>query len=229
MSLFPRAHMLSVLIQIFCLRIACGQEYTSESSIDTSFADIVSIDATYGAMLYRNPVHSNLNSIAHFKVGAPIETIGLALNVTYVRNDERIYGMRLAYAVITPLELPLISDSINARVSGGHFSCLVPGMDLTPESRFSSVLLGWGFNAGRMTVRSDEYQSQKNPYFAPAILLNPKFFIRHLSLTFCVGYQFDISRRKWKDVLFAPDREQYDLPDFRQSGLNLSFGLGWKF
>lgn len=158
----------------------------------------------------------------------PIQTIGLSFTVAYVRGGKHNYGVHLSYAQIIPQTIQ-INDSLNGKMNGFNVSCNLIGIDITPKSSFSSIVLGAGFNAGRLRIASDAYRSQKNPFFAPALYFNPRFFIGHLAIGLRAEYQFDVTKTGWRSVNLSNKTTGFNPIDIRQTGLLTYLSVGWKF
>ena len=59
---------------------------------------------------------------------------------------------------------------------------------------------GLGLNTGRLLIKSASYKTQKNPFFSPALFLNPRILIGKVVLGIRLDYQIDISRSSWRSV-----------------------------
>lgn len=200
--------------------------YTSDTTL---LHHIVTLDVLYGTILYQKSPSNQFNSFRYSKLGNPLQTIGLSLTGT-IDADEvaHYYSTHLSYSQIIPQQFS-INDSLSGKINGGFFSYNIIAYDFTPRSIFSSVLLGGGFNTGRLRVSADGYRSLRNPYFAPALFFNPRFFIKNIAISLRTEYQFDVSQKKWKPVRLSQKQERFDLENLNQSGLILNLCIGWKF
>lgn len=200
--------------------------------------DIGSFNFCYGNLLLNKIENYPFNRLNSYELGNAIEYVGLSFDVTYgdpFNGDEILdskeshsAGFRVSFYQILPSYFRLSGDSTRNRLRGGIFSYAC-GADLTPKSRFSSVILGFGFNTGRIVAKLPDDSLIRNPFFAPAVSIDPKFFFGHFSLTFSLGYQWDISSRKWKDNKNSDTQSDHELPSIRLSGLSANAGVGWKF
>lgn len=191
--------------------------------------EIVTLDVLYGTILYQKSLSNNLNSFRYSKIGNPLQTIGLSLTYTVdATSTTHYYSTHFSYSQIIPQYFS-INDSLPGKINGGIFSVNLLGYDLTAKSKFSSILIGGGFNTGRLRVSADDYRSLRNPYFAPALFLNPRFLIKRLAISIRAEYQFDVSQKRWKPVHFSRKGERFSLDNLSQSGLILNVCLGWKF
>jgi hypothetical protein len=194
-----------------------------------SYPDILTLDVLYGNVFYQKTSNRNFNSFQHSKIGQPLQTIGLS--ITYSMSEDLVshkYSTHVSYSQIIPQQLS-INDSLLGRINGGIFSFNIFGYDFTSKSKVSSVILGGGFNAGRLRVSADDYRSLKNPYFAPAVFFNPRFLIKRLAISFRAEYQFDVSKKRWKSMVFSQKGSSFELENLNQSGLILHLSLGWRF
>ena len=190
--------------------------------------DIVSLDLLYGTLLLRQGFNDQVNTLKRFEFFEPIQSIGISLNVAYVREGEHNYGIHVSYSQIIPQKIQ-VNDTINGKINGFNFSWNFYGLDLTPKSKYSSIILGAGFNTGRLRIKSDSLRSQKNPFFAPAIFFNPRLFIGHFSFGFRADYQFDISKTGWRSVNLSNKTNTFSPLNLKQTGLITYLSLGWSF
>lgn len=200
--------------------------------------DIGSFNLCYGNLLLHRIENYPFNKLNSYEFGNAIEYVGLSMDVTYgdpFTGDELLDskeshsgGFRISYYQILPSGFNLIPDSGHNMLRGGIFS-YAAGVDLTYQSKFSSVLLGFGFSTGRLVARLPDNSSKRNPFFAPAVFLDPKFFFGNLSITFSIGYQWDVSSKNWKNRSKSDVQSNIELPSIRLSGLSANVGIGWKF
>lgn len=121
------------------------------------------------------------------------------------------------------------TDSLKYKL-GGFYIGFDIGNDLFPKTKAFDLLLGLGFNAGRMKILrqdltvSEDFYKYKNPYFAPKLTLEARVIIaKRLSLSVRGELQYDVTNSKWK-------RKQASLELLKGSkatGYNLHATLGW--
>lgn len=219
-----------IILSIFCFASNAQtnkKQYTPKVIIPSG--EIVTLDALYGTILYQKSFTNNLNSFRYSKLGNPLQTVGLSLTYTVdATSIAHYYSTHFSYSQIISQQFS-INDSLSGKINGGIFSVNLLSYDLTPKSKFSSILLGGGFNTGRLRISTDGYRSMRNPYFAPALFFNSRFFIKHLAISIRTEYQFDVSQKRWKPVHFSRQGERFSLENLNQSGLVLNLCLGWKF
>lgn len=190
--------------------------------------DIASVDLIYGTFFCNQNFNNQINTLNQFELFKPIQTIGLSLTATYVRGGKHNFGIHLSYVQIIPQKIN-ITDSLTGTINGFNFSYNIVGIDITPKSKFSSIVIGCGFNTGRLRITSDSYRAQKNPFFAPALFFNPRFFIGHIAIGLRAEYQFDISKKGWRSVNISNKLNTFSPSNLKQSGLLTHFTIGWKF
>lgn len=202
-----------------------------QNKVDTTNTienDLFSIDLLYGTLFCQENFNSQINTLHSFEALKPIQTIGASLTAAYVRGGTHIYGFHISYVQIIPQKIA-INDSFNGAINGFNLSCNLLSIDLTPKSQCSSIMIGYGFNTGRLRITSDSYRSQKNPFFAPALFFNPRFFLGHIAVGLRAEYQFDISKKGWRSVNISNKVNTFSPSSLKQSGLLTHFTIGWKF
>lgn len=190
--------------------------------------DIGSIELLYGKYFYRQGLQNQINTFQYFRFSEPIQSIGLNFNVAYVRERRHDFTIHFSYTQIIPQKIQL-NDSITGYINGFNFSNNLYGIDLTPKSDFSSIVLGLGFNTGRLRIKTDEYRSLKNPFFAPSLFFNPRFFFGHFSMAIRTDYQLDISKTHWRNIKLSNKSSTLSAPNLKQTALLTYLSLGWRF
>lgn len=100
-------------------------------------------------------------------------------------------------------------------------------MNSTPRSRTLNLLCGTGFNTGRLLVKSKGFVSQKNPFFAPTIFLQPQLYVKHFRFSIKTEYQFDLSKVGWRSLNITKETAKFYLTPLRQSALIVNISIGW--
>ena len=113
------------------------------------------------------------------------------------------------------------------------------GFDLFPAPERIDLIFMLGFSTGRMKlVQQGERQFEKtdnilhltNGFFCPrgGIVFNGS--IGKVSFGLGAQYSLDISSTRWKEKLFALNKPgSVEVPGFRQTHLEVFFGIGWNF
>lgn len=119
------------------------------------------------------------------------------------------------------------SDTVTFRLSGFHFSYAI-GKDLFPKKKKFDLGIYLGFNTGRLKLlKRDftidrEFLQYRNPFFAPKILVQPKFNSRHVVFGLKFEYLFDVSLGRWK----SRDQRLAPIGEAKSSGLFVQLYLG---
>lgn len=216
-----------IIILFYLNNISVSYSQRSSDSTDNFIGDIATLDILYGTYFYNQDFNKQLNTFNHSKVLKPLQTFGLSLSVIYSQGNRYDFGVHSSYSQIIPQKIN-VNDTIEGIINGFNFSYSIYGINLTPKSKFSSIILGVGINTGRLRIKSDIYKSQKNPFFAPVLSFNPKFYLGKIVLGFRTEYQFDVSKKGWRSVNFTNREKSFPVLKFNQSGLITYFSIGWK-
>ncbi|WP_417265111.1 hypothetical protein [Brumimicrobium sp.] len=203
-----------------------GQE--ASDSVEHSIGDLLIANIHYGTYFYKQDFNGQLNNFDHSKIFNPIQTIGISLSGIYSNGDKHTYGIHFSYAQVIPQKVN-VNDTTGGIINGFNFGCSFYGLNLTPKSKFSSTIVGIGFNTGRLRIKSESYKSQKNPFFAPVISLSPKFYLGKITIGLRTEYQLDVSKKGWRSVNFTNKKNSISVLKLNQSALITYFSLGWKF
>jgi len=187
--------------------------------------EFLSFDIIYQNYLYQHSFNEQFNTLRDFNFGNPIQTVGFCVTSTFLLNKKYRYPGHMSYSQIIPQKVN-VNDTLSGFIKGFNFSCVLWGLDLTPNSIVSNIGLSVGFNTGRIKISSRDYRTQKNPFFAPSIVFNPRFFIGRLVLAMRAEYQLDISKNGWRSVTVGVNEKTFEAQPFDQSGLILSFLVG---
>lgn len=220
---------MKLILTLFGILLLSSFSY-AQDPLDTNHyeSDIASIDIIYGTHFYLKDFNKQLNTIKKLDISKPVQTIGISLTAAYVREEKHNYGIHLSYSQIIPQKIQL-NDSIAGKINGFNFSFNYYGIDITPKSTISSLMFGLGFNAGRLRIITDSYKGLKNPFFAPALFFNPRFFIGNFVIGLRADFQFDITSKNWRSVLISKKQTNISAPKFNQTALLTYFTLGWRF
>lgn len=209
----------------FILSISAFAQNKSDT-INSRDGDLASLEIIYGNHFYKSPVNNQFNSLKSFNLYQPVQSVGLSFTNVYIINRERKQTMHISYSQIIP-QTVFINDTLKSKINGYVFSINLVSFDITKNSKSMSTPFGLGFNTGRLKLQSDSYKPQKNPFFAPAFFLNPRFLIGKVVLGVRFDYQFDISRKGWRSVINTKKDLSFPVKDFNQTGLIVNLSLGW--
>jgi len=185
--------------------------------------DMFSIDLLYGKQLYLNNFYSQLNTIERYSSKMPVQTIGIGLSGSYVRNKRHPIATHYTYSKVVPQKIQL-SDTISCIINGNSFSANF-GYDFFQKSKIANLLFTFGYSFGKLKLTSENWKWKKNGFFSPNISLQPKIKIKLLSLSLRVDYNFDTSHTYWK-AKYKINQEKYILETFRQSGISVFICIG---
>jgi hypothetical protein len=157
----------------------------------------------------------------------PVQSVGLQISTFEPSEGQFRLGNMVSYSQIIPQEV-MINDTLNGTINGFNFGMTMLQYNLTPKAKWSIIAVGFGFNTGRMRMKNKEYRSQKNPYWAPALFFNPQFLIKRFAIGLSASYQFDVSRRGWRTLNISNKELDFELNEFRQTGLMANVSIGWK-
>jgi len=199
----------------------------SQDSISTSTeSDLVSVDLMYGQCLVKTNWNNQLNTTSQYSFTHPIQTLGIGISVGYMRNQRHDYAIQFSYAQVVPQQITLF-DTLSSNINGFILSVNLFGRDLTPRSKIISCVVGFGFNTGRFRISGNEYKQQKNPFFSPALFIQPKLMLGPIALSLGANYSYDVSKGNWRSLNFTTKTKRFDLEPFKQTGLMLYFSIGW--
>ncbi len=189
----------------------------------------LSVDLTYGNMLYNHRFNQQINSFEYSKVFNPIQTIGISFtqlverNKTFdISNFETTY---ISYTQVIPQRFE-INDSITGRINGGNFGMNIFSYNFELKPYKFYLFTGIGFKTGRLRISSPEYRAMVNPYFAPMIIIQPLIRFGPLAITLRGEYLFDVTKKDWKSVKLSKKSNLMEINEFRQTGLNISLCIG---
>ncbi|HKC69666.1 MAG TPA: hypothetical protein VKG26_15620 [Bacteroidia bacterium] len=161
-------------------------------SADTSATS--SIDLIYGYRIFNNSFYNQLNSVSHFDYKLPVQLVGIAVSDNYTVNKYVDYYGHISYCQTIPQTIQL--QNTNSKISGFVFG-IDYGISIGPGKNFK-VLIGGGFNAGRLKLYENNQIDLKNPFFSPKICIQPKIAIKRFVISFRAEYDFDISNTAWE-------------------------------
>ena len=120
-----------------------------------------------------------------------------------------------------PKEIRNSGDSINLSMSGFAFNYAM-GKDFLYFLDWVDLSTKIGFNWGMDFFRQGD-RKFRNPYFAPKVNTELRFFIGRIALTARAEYLYDVTRFKWKPDPLTPGDDYA----FKHQYFSFSFGLGY--
>ncbi len=197
----------------------------SEPRLKTSFDLIMMTKA-----LNNNDFSTDLKEISSMKISQPLNYVGISSTSYFAINTftRAFYGFigYVEYLHVIPQRIT-IQDSIEGKINGFNVGITLAGIDLIKKERFD-LITSVGFNTGRVWINGADDIKQKNPYFAPMVVVVPRVCIGRISLQLRCAYDFDITIKNWKRKGFS-DAALLELDKFSYRGLNMSVGVGYTF
>lgn len=187
-----------------------------------------SIDLYYGYRVYHKSYYNQINSLdKKIDPNLPLQFIGIGVsgyNHT-VNMRSRIYD-QINYYKIIPTRV-MIEDSLNTKISGYVIGCGF-GYGIGNAKKTLSLSGYIGFNTGRTTLSKNEYISQKNQFFSPKIMIQPKVIIKHIAISVIFEAEYDITNPGWNRPVFER-KDPYLLKPFHQNCVTGLVSIGYKF
>ncbi len=214
---------------LLCHHVGFSQmeEMEDDTLYSTAYIEKGFLSVTQGWFLPRKVGSLPFNSNRSFDFRQPIRNIGIEISTQYgdsVNHDD-VFLQSILFGPLLPQSITLGQDSIHARLNGSFFSFGI-GADFLPRSKHWSINFGVEFNLGRLKISSSEFRSKKNPFFCPALFVQPNFRYGFLSISTSISYQYDVSKPGWKNVLLSRTNGDYDLDAIKLTGFAFQLGIG---
>lgn len=103
---------------------------------------------------------------------------------------------------------------------------VILGYDFIKSTRLD-LKVCFGLNLGSVYLCGNKNTRQKNPGVAPLLVFNPRIFLGRVSIQGRIVYDYDLTNPDWKKRWFTKE-PQTTIPEFRNSGLSISFGIGYQ-
>lgn len=195
---------------------------------------ISSVDLCFGLKVFNSTFYNSISTIGdQFFVNAPVYEIVFAGTGRMVIGsnfglDKGIpYDGHFSYHLILPAAI-MLNDTLKMVMTGSTFSFGFGKDLLYMFSNFDLVVSG-GIDIGRIALSYPKYKYMKNPFFNPMLSVQPKVKIKRFVISLRVDCWNDISNTKWKQAFFDKsfDKINYDVKNFRQSGMRFQLGVGF--
>jgi hypothetical protein len=203
-------------IAVFNFLIGFGAYAQSDSASATR-----SLDLIYGYRIFNNSFYNQLNSTNHFDYKLPVQLVGVAISDNYTVNKYVDYYGHISYGQVIPQTIQL--QNINCQINGFVFG-VDYGISVGTSNNFK-VLIGAGFNTGRLKLYESNQVDLKNPFFSPKICLQPKIAIKKLVLSLRAEYDFDVSNTLWQRKS-SSSVNKVNVANFKQNCLTALFCIG---
>ena len=167
-----------------------------------------------------NYINSPLGARGCIILGAGFSGHGYTLE-----RDGRITA-QLNYYKVLPTRI-MIEDSLKTKISGYAIGMGI-GYGLANAKKTISIAGYLGFNTGRTTLSKNEYISQKNQFFSPKIMIQPKLIIKRISISVILEAEYDVTNPGWNRPIFER-KDPYLLKPFHQNCFTGLVSIGYKY
>lgn len=177
-------------------------------------------DVNYGYRVGFQNFYEQLNTTKCFKLGGPLQMIGLrALGEVDFHHSLNKF-LILTYSKFISQAIT-IEDTIKGKIGG--FTCGL-GWGRTFKSQRLGIYIG--FNTGRLRISGQEVIRQKNSFLSPKIGITPIFSLGKFKLHLSLEYAYDISKTSWRRTYFA-NSNKIVLDNLRQSAITAQIGISY--
>lgn len=203
-------------------------DYNNRSFISGWVSDNSSIKVHYGNAYCDL---SNLNSNFKNQYGSTLDDelflLGFSFEEMFMTGREGYFDGHLTYQFILPKSYDF-SDTINYKLLGFQLG-MDYGKDLFPECQPFDLLIGIGFNTGRLRLLQkdirieNKYLTYANPFLSPKIRIEPKIVIKRIVFSIKLEYMYDISNPNWN----VKDSRLSTIGTSKSTGYSVQLSLGW--
>ncbi|MFN8863743.1 MAG: hypothetical protein ACK500_08845 [Flavobacteriales bacterium] len=203
-----------VIISLSLTSLCFGQRHNTSSSIDIAF----------GSRAYAQSFYNALNTLDTWQFDAPVRFVGIAYSGRFYLTRGKDFDGHLSFGHILPERIQL-NDSLSPEL-GGFVAGFAYGRDVFRGSELLDVILGIGFNTGRLRLNDGQLINQKNPFLAPKISLQPKLNLGRIALSVRLEYEYDISGADWRNE--RNNSNQYEgVSSFSQTSFTGMASIGY--
>ena len=199
-----------------------------EDPVKPEFYHNGSIDLYYGYRIYDKSYYNQINSTdKKIDPNLPLQIIGIGVSgYNHTFNTKRRIFDQINYYKIIPTSV-MIEDSLNTKISSYAIGCGI-GYGIGTSKKTLSVSGYIGFNTGRTTLSKNEYISQKNQFFSPKIMTQPKLIIKRISISVILEAEYDVTNPGWNRPIFER-KDPYLLKPFHQNCFTGLVSIGYKY
>lgn len=199
-----------------------------ETPVKPEFYHNGSIDLYYGYRVYDKSYYNQINSIdKKIDPNMPLQIIGIGVSgYNHTLNAKGKLYNQINYYKIIPTRV-MIEDSLNTKISGYAIGCGI-GYGIGTSKKTLSISGYIGFNTGRTTLSKNEYISQKNQFFSPKIMIQPKLIIKRISISVILEAEYDVTNPGWNRPIFER-KDPYLLKPFHQNCFTGIVSIGYKY
>jgi hypothetical protein len=185
------------------------------------------LDLYYGNRVFAKNYYGQLNTADSMNLNGRPKIAGFGYSgYRYSVGRGRSIGLysQMNYYKIIPENI-MIEDSLSTKLSGFVYG-LGFGTGLYSADRKLSITAYLGFNTGRTTLSKNKFITQKNQFFSPKVMIQPKVIIKKLVISLIVEAEYDVSNPMWKQTRFER-KDPYLLIPFHQTCFTGLVSLGW--
>lgn len=199
-----------------------------ETPVKPDYYHNQTIDLYYGYRVYDKSYYNQINSIdkkIDTKLPLQIVGVGFSGHDYAVTRSGNVTG-QINYYKVLPTRV-MIEDSLRTKISGYALGLGV-GYGLANLKKTISIAGYIGFNTGRTTLSKNEYISQKNQFFSPKIMIQPKLIIKRISISVILEAEYDVTNPGWNRPIFER-KDPYLLKPFHQNCFTGIVSIGYKY
>lgn len=199
-----------------------------EKPVKADFYHNQTIDFYYGYRVYEKSYYNQINSIdKKANASLPLQIIGAGVSGhNYSIGRTSRISSQVNYYKVIPTRIT-IQDSLNTKISG-YVIGMGFGISLANDKKTIGLTGYLGFNTGRTTLSKNEYISQKNQFFSPKIMIQPKLIIKRISISLILEAEYDVTNPGWNRRIFER-KNPYLLKPFHQNCFTGLVSIGYKY
>lgn len=216
---------LSTTAQTGKIKIKKKKETKREQRRAAALNSMMSIDAYYGTIVYKDDFYKQLNTGKSFGLNTPPTFVGIGMSGFNYLIGPTYFVYQLDAQKYLPQQI-IINDSTKSVFSGASFGIGIGKCLSSPKGNLS-ITYYLGFNSGRCTLTNSENISAQKQFFCPKVSLQPKLMIRRLAVSMVIAAQGDITSAKWLPK-YSGGRNEVPINGFYQTGFIGMLSLGYR-
>lgn len=216
---------LSLSAQAKKIKIKKEKETKREKRREAALNSMMSIDAYYGTIVYKDDFYKQLNTGTSFGFNTPPTFVGIGLSGLRRQIGPTYFVFQFDMQKYLPQQI-IINDSTKGAFSGASFGLGIGKCFSSPKGNLS-ITYYLGFYSGRCTLTNSENVSAQKQFFCPKISLQPKVMIKRLAVSIVVAAQGDITSAKWRPT-YLGKRNEVPIHGFYQTGFIGMVSLGYR-
>tara|TARA_B110000438_G_scaffold262379_1_gene273652 strand:- start:44 stop:679 length:636 start_codon:yes stop_codon:yes gene_type:complete len=175
---------------------------------------------------YHTPTINNSN-FSEFNWKIPVVSIGISGTIPIESGSAKkgsfstLFDTYAQFSMFLKTKVDIANSQAN--VSGYKIHIYNFGKDIIPEMKNFDLLLGIGFSFGRYSLLFNNSELFTNPFIGIGLNIEPRLFIKNISIGLKTGYDFDFSKKSW---ISKQETSTIELNNFSASRFNLQLMLG---